>query len=128
MENIVYSIIKKDDDNVELLNTEPFDMKFYTLDLYNDNIVKSYNSDELFMLYMSYNVKSLVQILNYYGINKNNINNKKKLVKDEMIQLLIIFELDENNTQIVNKRRRLWQNISELSSDVFFKNFVTFTV
>ena len=128
MENIVYSIIKKDDDNVELLNNEPFDMKFYTLDLYNDNIVKSCSSDELFMLYMSYNVKSLVQILNYYGINKNNINNKKKLVKDEMIQLLIIFELDENNTQIVNKRRRLWQNISELSSDVFFKNFVTFTV
>ena len=34
----------------------------------------------------NYNVKSLTNILGYYNINKN------KLVKDEMVQLIILFE------------------------------------
>jgi hypothetical protein len=94
--------------------------------LYNDNVVvKMYTSDELFMLYSYYSVKSLIQIMNYYDINKHNINNKKKLVKDEMIQLLIIFELDYANMYIVNKRRRLWRNMNELNNDKYFKTFIT---
>lgn len=101
-------------------NNTLFD-SYYNIDLYNDSNTYSNTSDELFMLYMSYNVKSLVQIMNYYGIN---INNKKKLVKDEIIQLLIFFELDEANISLVNKRRRLWKNMNELCNDKYFKNYI----
>lgn len=107
-------------------NNTLFD-SYYNIDLYsdsntyNDSNTYSNTSDELFMLYMSYNVKSLVQIMNYYNIN---INNKKKLVKDEIIQLLIFFELDEANISLVNKRRRLWKNMNELCNDKYFKNYI----
>jgi hypothetical protein len=102
-----------------------FDLSLYENETYSN---ETYNYDELFALYMSYTVKSLTQIMNYYGINKQNINNKKKLVKDEMIQLLILFEVEENNRASVLKRRRLWQNMAELSADPFFKPFIMFTV
>jgi len=89
------------------------------------NEMDPYEIEELYTLY---SVKSLTQILDYYNINKYNINNKKKLVKDEIIQILIIFETDINNKDLVIKRRRLWYNISELQNDPFFKNFIMFTV
>ena len=110
-------------------NNTLFELQLYDIDfcsLQSDNIiVKTYTSDELFMLYSYYSVKSLTQIMNYYDIIKHNINNKKKLVKDEMIQLLIIFELDHANMYIVNKRRRLWRNMNELNNDKYFKSFIT---
>ena len=112
-----------------------FDLNLYENETYSNETYgnetygnETYNYDELFAIYMSYTVKSLTQIMNYYGINKQNINNKKKLVKDEMIQLLILFEVEENNRASVLKRRRLWQNMAELSADPFFKPFIMFTV
>ena len=118
-------------------NSEQFDIKLYNIDLYNDTLLNNNNShndelvsifmyDELYILYMSYTVKSLTQILDYYDINKYNITNKKKLIKEEIIKILIIFELDIINKDIVFKRRRLWNNITELTNDHFFKNYITF--
>ena len=88
----------------------------------------NYSVEELFTLYISYNVRSLTQILEYYNINKYNINNKKKLVKDEIVQLLVLFEADIDNKILVKKRRRLWNNINELQNEPFFKKFIMFTI
>jgi hypothetical protein len=104
-----------------------FDPTTFDLEHYS-NAVVSYNYEELYILYLSYTVKSLTQIIDYYGINKYNINNKKKLVKDEIIQMLIFFELSIENRDIVLKRQRLWNNIAELSNDNYFKNYIMFTV
>ena len=71
---------------------------------------------------MNYSVKSLLQIMNYYNIQK------KRLLKEEIILLLINFELDLTNQEVVLKRIRLWENITELSEDNYFKSFITFTV
>jgi hypothetical protein len=111
--------------DLNLYENETYGNETYGNEAYSN---ETYNYDELFALYMSYTVKSLTQIMNYYGLNKQNINNKKKLVKDEMIQLLILFEVEENNRASVLKRRRLWQNMAELSADPFFKPFIMFTV
>jgi len=68
----------------------------------------------------NYNVKALTNILGYYNINKN------KLVKDEMVQLIIFFENEPANKTIVYQRKRLWKNILELKNNEYFKKFILF--
>jgi hypothetical protein len=70
----------------------------------------------------TYNVKSLQQILQYYNIPKKN------MVKDEMIQRLVFFEMEPENHNIVIHRMRLWQNINELKKDTFFSKYINFTI
>jgi hypothetical protein len=67
-----------------------------------------------------YNVKSLNQILQYYGIHKS------KMVKDEMLQVLVFFETDPANADLVFHRIRLWQNIQELKADSYFSKYIMF--
>ena len=69
-----------------------------------------------------YNVKGLSQIMDYYKLNKKNMR------KDEMIQLIILFETDIKNSTIVNRRRRLWSHINELKRDKYFSKFILFTM
>jgi hypothetical protein len=118
MDNINYII-------QEEIQPAPFDIHQYASDLYHDDTI-AYSMEELYSLYTQYNVKSLDQMLEYYGLSKYNINTKKKLVKEELIQILVLFETDISNYALVLKRRRLWQNIRELIHDSFFKNFITF--
>jgi hypothetical protein len=99
-------------------NIADFDINLYSLDEEMD--IFRYN--ELYTVYMSCSVKSLLQIMNYYNIQR------KRLLKEEIIILLINFELDFTNQEIVLKRIRLWENITELSADNYFKSFITFTV
>jgi len=70
----------------------------------------------------NYNVKSLSQIMEYYELSKKNMR------KDEMIQLIILFEMDATNTTVVNRRRRLWKYINELKQDKYFSKFILFTI
>ena len=127
MDNISYTIVdtKKvyvDTTKVDTTNNNStatdFDINLYSLDEEMDTL--RYN--ELYTLYMTYSVKSLLQIMNYYNIQK------KRLLKEEIILFLINFELDFMNQEIVSKRIRLWENIIELSQDNYFKPFITFTV
>jgi hypothetical protein len=69
-----------------------------------------------------YNVKSLSQIMDYYELSKKNMR------KDEMIQLIILFEIDPINLPIVNRRRRMWRHINELKRDKYFNKFILFTM
>lgn len=120
MDNINYTIIDKciDSSTGTIHTPTDFDINLYSLDEEIDTL--KYN--ELYTLYMTYSVKSLLQIMNYYNIQK------KRLLKEEIILFLINFELDFTNQEIVFKRIRLWENITELSQDNYFKSFITFTV
>ena len=69
-----------------------------------------------------YNVKNLSQIMDYYELSKKNMR------KDEMIQLIILFEIDPINLPIVNRRRRMWRHINELKRDKYFNKFILFTM
>jgi hypothetical protein len=68
----------------------------------------------------TYNVKQLNQILHYYAIPLR----KNKMSKDELIQVLVFYETDMLNQEMVQRRMRLWQNIEELRADPFFKQFI----
>ena len=95
-----------------ILTKEEYDI--YKSD--NNNI----NIEEMIVFYNNFNVKYLSQILQYYGIYK------PKMIKNEMIQILILFETQDENKDIVLKRIRLWKNIEELKSDPFFGKFIMF--
>ena len=69
----------------------------------------------------NYNVKSLGQILDYYEISK------RKMRKDEMVQILIMFEEDPQNTEIVERRKRMWVNVEELKEDKYFAKYIIFS-
>jgi len=68
----------------------------------------------------NYTVKMLQHIANYYKIPKS------KLKKDELIQLIIQFENQEENSEEVYNRKRLWHYINELKNDSYFSKFVLF--
>ena len=70
----------------------------------------------------NYTVKQLSQILDYYEISK------RKLRKDEMVQILVMFETDAQNASLVSRRKRLWANAQELREDPYFAKFIVFNV
>jgi len=119
--------------NVQELHPHKFDNYKSDLGLDNQNnfdlgnlLIDMNNSpdDDIYRDYLdymnNYNVKSLINILGYYNINKN------KLVKDEMVQLIILFENEPTNKNIVYQRKRLWKNILELKNNEYFKKFILF--
>ncbi len=68
----------------------------------------------------NFTLKDVSQVFQYYGLQKN------KLVKDEMLQLLVLFETDPVNKMVVERRMRLWRYIQELKTDPFFKKYILF--
>jgi hypothetical protein len=63
----------------------------------------------------------LESAFDYYSIKR-----KKGMKKDEMIQLLVLFECEPENFQIVKRRATLLKYISELKDDSYFKKFISF--
>lgn len=72
--------------------------------------------------YKKYTVKKLLLICDYYSLTK--LYHINKMNKDQIINILILFEQDTDNREIVNKRRNMWYFMSELSKDKFMKKFV----
>lgn len=84
-------------------------------------------NDELFIPQMinyneQYTVKELLTICEYYGFAKN--LKVSKCNKQQILQCLIAFELDPNNSELVFARQNLWFYITELKKDPFMKKFV----
>jgi|688.fasta_scaffold1860959_1 hypothetical protein len=110
MENINYSFYEKENKKVDDIDSFLYD---YTLDINDINEMKTYYEEKL-------TLKELSHIFQYYGLQKN------KMVKDEMLQLLVLFESEPVNKIVVERRMRLWQNIRELKTDPFFKKYILF--
>lgn len=68
----------------------------------------------------NYTVKMLHHIANYYKISKTRIK------KEELIQLIIDFENNPENSELVYNRKRMWHYINELKNDSYFSKFVIF--
>jgi hypothetical protein len=72
----------------------------------------------------NYNVKQLKQIITYYEIQLDKRNFKKK----ELINKIIIFELNNDNKNIVNKRKQLWFYMKQLKEDKCLNKFILFDI
>ena len=132
MENINYFLKENDDNNSNndnnnvILSSDEVEQFNYTINVHQ-------LLPEVELYYKSnFNVKQIIQILTYYGIQKSinngnsNGNSKGKMTKDEMIQVLLFFESEPLNRERVQKRIRLWKNIQELKADSYFSKFILF--
>jgi hypothetical protein len=114
MENINFSL-----NEIEINKTISLDESW--MDDPNFFYEDTYDMEQLTLYYNThYTIKGLLQILQYYGIHKS------KMVKDEMIQVLLFFETDPLNKFVVGKRLRLWSNIKELKADPYFSKYILF--
>jgi len=67
-------------------------------------------------------VKDLRRICAYYKISyKRRLVNMKK---DDLITEIIMFELNDENKEIVEERKRLWLYINELLENKYLKQFI----
>ena len=140
-ENIFYYIkeVKNNTDSNKIIdlnelkneiNYNSIQETFETFEIFNYNGETELTTQELqdkaYILendYLNnYTVKSLGQIMDYYELNKKNLK------KNEIIQLLVMFETDLINKPLVEKRIRLWENIKELKKDKYFSKYIIFDV
>ena len=140
-ENIFYYIkeVKNNTDSNKIIdlnelkneiNYNSIQETFETFEIFNYNgeseLTRQELQDKAYILendYLNnYTVKSLGQIMDYYELNKKNLK------KDEIIQMLVIFESDPQNEPLVEKRLRLWENIKELKKDKYFSKYIIFDV
>ena len=70
----------------------------------------------------NYTLKELLLICEYYGFAKELKNNKYN--KEQIIEYLVLFESDNNYSDIVFKRQNMWFYINELKNDKFMKKFI----
>ena len=68
--------------------------------------------------YNEFTKKELERICDYYEISK------RKKRKADLIQDIIIFEQDEMNSEIVNKRNELWYCIEQIKNDNYLKKYL----
>lgn len=80
-----------------------------------------YNNDELYYN-QEYNVKELLKICNYYGIDKNIRTSKCK--KQDIISTIIYFESLSENYLIVQERNLMWAYMKELINDPKMKKYI----
>lgn len=116
---------KKEIDNV-ILN----DDFFSELDLDDESVGfhnmddESNNDDNLIAQHVdyfeNYTMKMLHHIASYYDIPK------RRLKKEELIELIIIFENKPENSLHVYNRKRCWHYIHELKNDSYFEQFISF--
>ena len=140
-ENIFYYIkeVKNNTDSNKMIdlnelkneiNYNSIQETFETFEIFNYNGETELTTQELqdkaYILendYLNnYTVKSLGQIMDYYELNKKNLK------KDEIVQILVIFESEPQNEPLVEKRLRLWENIKELKKDKYFSKYIIFDV
>ena len=139
MNNISYKIYENNkEDNVDNVNNvnsddnydndDNDDNKGINFDDLINDIRNSICNDHKLALETDYNtnysVKQLKQIITYYEIQLDKRNLKKK----ELINEIIIFELDNDNKNIVNKRKQLWFYMKQLKEDKCLNKFILFDI
>lgn len=134
MDNIVFSLEEKGGNENNILLGEDDLNTLFAADMFPDSVFPDSTSaadmfpestDAVVLEHYykkNYNVKGLQQILQYYGIPKKN------MTKDEMIQRILFFEMEDENRAITIKRMRFWQNIRDLKADAYFAKYINFNV
>tara|TARA_B110001454_G_scaffold218236_1_gene245689 strand:+ start:4619 stop:5008 length:390 start_codon:yes stop_codon:yes gene_type:complete len=122
--NLSYSLIEKDNVNdpityQDLLKQVHEDAENAT---HLDNVDTDFNMDEYIASEVNYNEnykkKELERIADYYEISKRK-KRKQKLIED-----IVIFEKDEVNKKITERRKLLWYYMEEINNDNYLRKFL----
>ena len=94
-------------------------------DGFHNNMNDELNDDDNLMAqhvdyFENYTLKMLHHIANYYEIPK------RRLKKEALIELIIQFENESENSLNVYNRKRCWHYIHELRNDAYFGKFISF--
>jgi hypothetical protein len=68
------------------------------------------------------NINELLKICDYYGLIK--YVKMAKYKKNDIIQSILLFESDEHNNEIVQRRYTMWHYMSELTKDSCMKKYI----
>jgi hypothetical protein len=124
-ENITFFLNDGAECDDELMDLYKLQNELNELDIYG-NSCQEPDSDDIFLemkdYEMNYNVKQLLLICEYYDILKDVRANKAK--KQDIIEQILLFEKNLENTEITMKRKELWYYINELKNDKMMKKFV----
>ena len=115
------SIIENIMNEVETDWNKEFETFTDTLDLMYFKDREFYGDDDLYYN-QEYNVKELLKICQYYGIDKNIKSSKCK--KQDIISTIIYFESLPENYAIVQKRNIMWAYMNELINDQKMKKYL----
>ena len=115
---ISYNIIEKEanEDNLDLTE-DNLDLNKDNLDLNEDIVLALKTNYDL-----NYTLSYLNNILEFYNLKKT--NRKKNMNKQEIIEKIVQYEIDNNNKKIVEKRIKLFSNFIELKNNRFFSKFI----
>jgi hypothetical protein len=118
--NIFFSI--DEDENIQN-ETSDFDINELLLQIEDQQLYNNEISLPQIINYSeNFTVKELLVICEYYGFLKEIKTNKCN--KDQIIEILVNFENDPINNDIVFKRQNLWFYINELKNDKFMKKYI----
>jgi hypothetical protein len=73
---------------------------------------------------LNYTVKQLMLICEYYGFAKQLKTYKSN--KNDIINVLVIFENKPENVEFVLRRKLYWSYMAELKEDKFMKKYILF--
>jgi hypothetical protein len=92
----------------------------------NDDDNFHHESDQLYTDMLNYDmnftVKQLLLICEYYGLLKDVKTNKMK--KQDIIEQILLFENNNDNYEMMIRRKELWYYINELKEDKMMKKFI----
>lgn len=105
-------------ENEEFNNTNIFDFQ----DIIYNTLASDYQLSKEIDYEMNYTVNQLLLICDYYDLSKE--WKLKKSNKQTIIQVLVNFENNPDNIEIVSKRKLYWRFMDELKNDKFMKKFI----
>jgi len=131
------NIIKKCNSYDDLVETQNLEIEEYNIvheneldsqnNIKNNDIIKNYyqieNISTIEMEYNEkYNVKYLTHIANFYNIQKY----KKNCKKNELIQMIVLYETNISHLNNVIKRINYFQALEFLKKDKYLASFIMF--
>ena len=121
-----YEIHEQTDDSTNIFDKQEIDIllnndNFFYENTDNNNYLETDNIISQQIDYsQNYNIKKLTHIAKYYNLNI------KKNKKEEIIDNIIQFENNPENSIAVYNRKRLWYYLNELKNDNYFSKFIIF--
>jgi len=109
-------------EEIENQEKEEINIEEFISEMENNEFNDDLTVPKMINYHENFTVKELLLICDYYGFAKELKTNKCN--KDQIIEILVSFESDLNNSNIVFKRQNMWFFINELKNDKFMKKFL----
>jgi hypothetical protein len=117
IEQLMQNFNNEEDDENMITDNDPNTMNltyFITKNFYCDDNELYYNEE--------YKLKDLMKICKYYGILSSMKGSKCK--KQDIVSTIVYFENCPENSEIVEKRHKMWAYITELLEDPKMKGYL----